>query len=126
MPHDNRNMLEVLRAELNFVNKGGYGRSPRDPWLVTLALEDSPTCMNDNCKANPTPCGECLLMQFVPADKLGEKAPCRYIPITPQGETLLQLYRGATELEIDEALTHWLNREITKLENEELAAAPSV
>ena len=67
-----------------------------------------------------------LLMQFVPADKLGEKVPCRHIPITPRGETLLQLYRGATEQEIDEALTHWLNQEIAKLEDEELAAAPSV
>jgi len=126
MPHDDRNMLEVLRDELNFVTKGGYRRSPRDPWRATLALEDSPTCMNYDSKANPAACGECLLMQFVPADKLGEKVPCRHIPITPRGETLLQLYRGATEEQIDEALTNWLNREIAKLENEELAAAPSV
>lgn len=126
MPHDDRNMLEVLRAELNFVTMGGYGRSSHDPLRATLALEDSPTCMNYDRKANPAPCGECLLKQFVPADKFGEKVPCRHIPITLQGETLLQLYRGGTEQEIEEALTHWLNREIAKLENEELAAAPSV
>jgi hypothetical protein len=119
MPQDNRNTLEVLRAELNFVTKGGYGRSPREPWRAVLPLEDSPTCLNYDCKDNPAPCEECLLMQFVPAEKLGEKVPCRHIPVTPGGETLLQLYRGATEQDIEEALTGWLKREIAKLENEE-------
>jgi hypothetical protein len=56
-------------------------------------------------------------MQFVPADRLGEKVPCRHIPITPEGDTLLQMYRGGTEQEIEEALTHWLKREIAKLES---------
>jgi hypothetical protein len=68
MPKDDRNTLEVLKAELNFVEKGGYGRSPREPWRATLALEDSPTCMNYDTKEHRTPCAECLLMQFVPAD----------------------------------------------------------
>jgi hypothetical protein len=118
MPQDDRNTLEVLRAELNFVTKGGYGRSPREPWRAQLPLEDSPTCMNYDSKTNPTPCAECLLMQFVPADRLGEKVPCRHIPITPEGDTLLQMYRGGTEQEIEEALTNWLKREIAKLESQ--------
>ena len=117
MPQDDRNTLEVLRAELNFVTKGGYGRSPREPRRAQLPLEDSPTCMNYDSKANPSPCAECLLMQFVPADKLGEKVPCRHIPITAEGDTLLQLYRGGTEQQIEEALTHWLKREIAKLDS---------
>ena len=124
MGHDCRDTLEVLRAELNFVTKGGYGRSPREPWRARLALEDSPTCMNYDCKSDsPAPCAECLLMQFVPAEKMGEKVPCRHIPIMPEGETLLQLYRGATQPEIEEALTNWLNREIAKLENQRSASS---
>ena len=118
MSQDCRDTLEVLRAELNFVSKGGYGRSPREPWRAVLALEDSPTCMNYDCKENPAPCTGCLLMRFVPAEKIGEKVPCRHIPITPAGETLFQLYRGATEQEIEEALTAWLKREIGMLENQ--------
>jgi hypothetical protein len=125
MPKDDRNTLEVLRAELNFVKKGGYGRSPRDPWRATLALEDSPTCMNYDTKENRTPCAECLLMQFVPADKRGEKVPCRHIPLTSCGDTLLYLYRGGTEQEIEEALSIWLKKEIAKLESEEKAESPS-
>jgi hypothetical protein len=120
MPQDNRDTLEVLKAELNFVTKGGYGRSPREPRRANLALEDSPTCMNYDSKTSPAPCAECLLMQFVPAEKLGEKVPCRHIPITPEGDTLLHLYRGGTEQEIEEALASWLKREIAKLENEGL------
>jgi hypothetical protein len=125
MPKDDRNTLEVLRAELNFVKKGGYGRSPREAWRATLALEDSPTCMNYDTKENRTPCAECLLMQFVPADKRGEKVPCRHIPLTSGGDTLLYLYRGGTEQEIEEALSIWLKNEIAKLESEEKAESPS-
>src|SRR5215469_5775162 len=123
MSHDGRDTLQVLRAELNFVTKGGYGRSPHEPWRAVLALEDSPTCLNYDCKENPAPCTECLLTQFVPAEKLREKVPCRHIPITAEGETLLQMYRGATEQDIEQALAAWLKREIAKLEDQKLAAS---
>jgi hypothetical protein len=131
MPVDDRNTLEVLKAELNFVKKGGYGRSPREPWRAQLIFEDSPTCMNYDTKENPAPCIECLLMQFVPPDKRSQKVPCRHIPLTPDGDTLIQLYRGSTEQEIEEALIGWLERTIGQLEREkkqkaEHVAAPNV
>jgi hypothetical protein len=125
MPQDDRNTLEVLKAELNFVKKGGYGRSPREPWRVQLFFEDSPTCMNYDTKEDRTPCAECLLMQFVPADKHGERVPCRHIPLTSDGDTLLQLYRGGTEPEIEVAVSIWLEKEIAKLEGEESPGSPS-
>ncbi len=125
MPQDDRNTLEVLKAELNYVKKGGYGRSPREPWRAQLIFEDSPTCMNYDTKENRTPCAECLLMQFVPADKRGEKIPCRHIPISSDGETLLHLYRGGTEHEIEEALAIWLQKEIAKLEIAESPESPA-
>ena len=125
MPQDHRNTLEVLKAELNFVSKGGYGRSPREPWRAQLVFEDSPTCMNYDTKENRTPCAECFLMQFVPVDRRAEKVPCRHIPLTPYGDTLLHLYRGGTEQEIEEALTIWLEKEIAKLESGEKPVSPS-
>jgi hypothetical protein len=124
MAQDDRNALEVLKAELNFVKKGGYGRSPREPWRVQLFFEDSPTCMNYDTKEDRTPCTECLLMKFVPTNKFGEKVPCRHIPLTSGGDTLLQLYRGATEQEIQEAVTNWLQKEIAQLETEEKLGSP--
>jgi hypothetical protein len=125
MPKDDRNTLEVLKAELNFVTKGGYGKSPRERRRAHLAFEDSPTCMNYDTKEDRTPCAECLLMQFVPADKQSEKVPCRHIPLTSNGESLLQLYRGGTEEEIEEALAGWLKIEIAKLESEEKPVSSS-
>jgi hypothetical protein len=126
MPKDDRNTLEVFRAELNFVKKGGYGRSPREPWRAALVFEDSPTCMNYDTKEDRTPCAECLLMEFVPADKRGEKVPCRHIPLSSYGDTLLKLYRGGTEQEIEEALASWLEKEIAKLESEETTGSPAL
>lgn len=119
MPQDERNILEVLKSELNYVKKGGYGRSPREPWRAQLVFEDSPTCMNYDSKENRAPCAECLLMQFVPVEKRAEKVPCRHIPLTSYGDTLLHLYRGGTEQEIEEALAIWLEKEIAKLESVE-------
>ena len=125
MPQDDRNTIEVLKAELNYVQKGGYGRSPREPWRAQLVFEDSPTCMNYDTKEDRTPCAECLLMQFVPADKQSEKVPCRHIPLTSNGESLLQLYRGGTEEEIEEALAGCLQIEIAKLESEKKSVSSS-
>lgn len=123
MPKDDRNTLELLKAELNYVTKGGYGRSPREPWRAQLIFEDSPSCMNYDSKENKAPCAECALMQFVPADKQNENVPCRHIPLTPSGESLYELYRGGTEQEIQDALADWLRREIAKLEVEQAAKA---
>jgi len=118
MPQDERNVLEVLKAELNFVEKGGYGRSPREPWRAQLIFEDSPSCMNYDAKTRPDPCAECILMQFVPPEKQREKVPCRHIPLTPAGESLLELYRGGTQEELEAALADWLRGTIKHLEAE--------
>ena len=116
MPRDTRNPIDVLKSELEFIRNGGYAQSAHDPSRAKLELEDSPTCMNHDHKRAPAPCSECLLIQFVPANKRNEKVPCRHIPVTPDGETLLDLYRGSPEVEIDEALAGWLRETITQLE----------
>ena len=36
MPKDERDLLEVLRFELDFLEQGGYGRSPRTPWNLNI------------------------------------------------------------------------------------------
>jgi hypothetical protein len=128
MPQDDRNVLQVLKAELNYVQKGGYGRSPRDPFRAQLIFEDSPTCMNYDTQEHPTPCSECLLIQFVPGEKQREKVPCRHIPLTTDGETVFDLYQaGVTQQEMEEALTGWLTRMIAQVApdaGETLNAAP--
>jgi hypothetical protein len=118
MPQDKRDILDVLKSELNFLKKGGYGRSHRQPWRAQLFFEDSPSCMNYDTKDNPSPCNECALMQFVPPGSRNEKVPCRFIPLTQFGETLTDLYRGGTQQEIEDALAEWLSDTIARIETQ--------
>ncbi|MGB0036858.1 MAG: hypothetical protein WBP79_15420, partial [Candidatus Acidiferrales bacterium] len=116
MNKDERDLLEVLKFELEFVEKGGYGRSPKEAWRPLFIFEDSPSCMNYDCKDNPGPCSDCVLMQLVPPEFRSAKTPCRQIPLNEAGETLDTLYRYGDQREIEETLTKWLRATIEKLE----------
>ncbi len=118
MQKDERDLLEVLKFELEFLEKGGYGRSPREPWRPRFVFEDSPTCMNYDCKENPGPCSDCVLMQLVPPEHRTEKIPCRHIPFNESGETLDSLYRWGEQHEIEETVGNWLRATIQRLEEE--------
>lgn len=119
MPKDDRNLLDVLKFELEFLEQGGYGRLPRESWRARFVFEDSPTCMNFNSKDHE-PCSECLLMQFVPEDARKEQTPCIHIPLSPAGETLESLYGTGTQQEIEETLAAWLRMTIHQLEVEKV------
>lgn len=120
MPKDDRDLLEVLNFELLFLQKGGYGRLrlQRASWRAPLIFEDSPICMNYGAREDRAPCSECLLMQFLPAERQSEKIPCRYIPLDVAGQTLKTLYAYGTQLEIEEVLETWLKTTIHRLEHE--------
>ena len=118
MPKDNRDLLDVLKFELRFLEDGGYGRSPHTPHRSSLVFEDSLSCMNFNTQAERTPCSACLLMPFVPEDHASEQVPCRHIPLNAAGQTLASLYEGATQQEIEEATANWLRAAIRRLEGE--------
>jgi hypothetical protein len=117
MKHDERDLLEVLKFELEFVEKGGYGRSPRDRWRAPQIFEDSPACMNYDSKDNPAPCGECVLMELVPPEFRTGKVPCRHIRLNAAGDTLDSLYRHADDREIEEKYLSWLRNTIALLGN---------
>ena len=125
MPQDNRNLLEVLKFELEFLEQGGYGRLPREAWRPRFIFEDSPTCMNFNSK-DREPCSECLLMQFVPENARTEQTPCIHIPLSPAGETIASLYQTGTQQEVEEALGAWLRTTIRRLEAQETKRSTSV
>ncbi len=117
MPRDDRDILEVLKFELQFLEQGGYGRLPREAWRSRLIFVDSPTCANFNTTER-VPCNECALWPLIPEDARGERVPCDCLPLTPQGDTLESLYRTATQREIEETLGAWLRATIRKIEAE--------
>jgi hypothetical protein len=127
MAQDERELLDVLKFELKFLEDGGYGRSPHTPRRRQVAFEDSPTCPNFGDPTRPHSCAECLLMRFVPRELRGQVSPCRHIPLTDKGETIDYFYRGGTQLELlklEEALAGWLRKQISRIE-EHREAEPS-
>jgi hypothetical protein len=116
MAKDERDLVDLLKFELKFLEDGGYGRSPHTPWRRPLVFEDSVTCLNFGDPAHTHPCSECLLMEFVPAELKDQVSPCRLIPLTPKGETADYFYRCGTQLELEEALTGWLRDQISQIE----------
>lgn len=118
MPKDDRDVLEVLKAELDFIEKGGYGRSVRTPWLPTSVFEDSLSCLNFGDPTHSRPCEECLLMQFVPEERRKEKVPCHHIPLSDKGETVDVLEHWENQAEMEDSVKKWLRTTITRLKAE--------
>lgn len=121
MAQDNRDILDILKFELGFLEDGGYGRSPHAPWRAPAIFEDSPICPNFCDPARPHPCQSCRLEQFVPDAQKKESIPCRFIQLTPDGVTVEDLYRTGSQVEMEEALGKWLREQIARIERERAA-----
>ena len=123
MAHSDHEMLEILRFELKFLEDGGYGRSPRASWRPSFVFTDSPTCLNFNDPSRPHSCNECCLLRFVPEGQREQPTPCWSILIGAEGESVEDLYRCGTQLELEEALKGWLRSQIQSLEVGQVPAA---
>jgi hypothetical protein len=121
MADDDRDLLEVLKFELSFLEHGGYGRSVRTPWKPTSIFEDSLTCLNFGDPGHSHPCRECLLFDFVPDASRNETVPCHHIPINQKGDTLATLDTGYNQLELEESIKSWLRNTIQRLEGKRAA-----
>lgn len=116
MLKDERDVLEVLKSELEYLRNGSY--SKRESWGPGFIFEDSPTCLNFGHKDNPGPCSGCVLMDFVPPQDRFQKFPCRHIPLNASGQTLDALYRHCDQAAVEEAARNWLQVTIQRLERE--------
>ena len=121
---DRHRLLAILRAELTFLEQGGYRHSPRYPWRPNFVFEDSPTCIHFQTKRDKEErhaCADCPLLDFVPQDRRQMNFPCRHIQLTERGETITSFYEWGTEEELETALGAWLRQTIRDLENGEKA-----
>jgi hypothetical protein len=115
MPADSRDLVQVLKSELEFLESGGYRNAEKSSWRAQFIFEDSSACINFPASGQRRPCTECILMQFVPAGHKRERIPCRFIPLNEDKETLDSLYRTGTAEEIEAAVVKWLKTEIHTL-----------
>ena len=121
MATDERDVLEVLRFELNFLEQGGYGRSVHDPQTPTSMFQDSITCINFGEPRRPHPCSECMLIDFVPVSSRNENIPCHHIPLNPEGETVASLVEGYNQARLEGTAISWLKAVIARIEQERQA-----
>jgi len=118
MVKDERDILEALKAELNFIEAGGYGRSVRTPWKPKSSFQDSLICLgfpdhlHEDC---------CLLMQFVPPDRRDSGVPCHHIPLNELGETVASLEEEENQARLEVTVKEWLRRRIKEIEVERAA-----
>ena len=118
MVKDDRDILELLKDELDFIEKGGYGRSVRTPWKPTSTFQDSLTCINYGYPYRAHPCNECHLIDFVSPEHQSEAIPCHHIVITEAGETIEDLELEDNQAKMEEAIKQWLRARIKQIEEE--------
>jgi hypothetical protein len=121
MAKDERDILELLKSELDFIEKGGYGRSVRTPWHATSPFRDSLSCVNYALPEKAHPCSECHLIDFVPADRRSEDLPCHAIPLNAAGETVESLEIENNQARLEETLKEWMRAKIKEIETARLA-----
>ncbi len=121
MSQDDRDGIEVLKAELDFIEKGGYGRSVKTPQQPTSVFQDSPSCLNLGDPERTHPCSECRLIDFVPPEERTESVPCHHIPLDSTGRTIDELESNQNQRETEDAVKNWLRATIKRLEAEKLA-----
>ena len=118
MAKDERDILEVLYAELDFIEKGGYGRSVRTPWQSKSVFQDSLTCINYADPERAHPCNECHLLEFVRPENQSQEVPCHFIVLNDDGETIEDLEREDNQAKLEREIGAWLRARIKEIEEE--------
>jgi hypothetical protein len=116
MAKDDRDILKILQEELDFIEKGGYGRSVRTPWQAKSAFQDSLTCINYADPNHTHPCSECRLLEFVEPQHEREEVPCHFIPLDETGETIEALELEDNEPKLERKVKDWLRGKIQEIE----------
>ena len=123
MARDDRDILELLREELAFLEQGGYGRSVRTPWLPKSAFQDSLTCINYADPNRTRPCEECHLIDFVADEHHAESVPCHYIALNEAGQTIEDLEAEGNQAKLEATLKQWMKGKIKEIEEQRVASA---
>ena len=118
MAKDDRDILEILKDELVFIQQGGYGRSVRTPWLSKSIFQDSLTCLNYGYPYRAHPCAECRLLDFVGARDQSQPVPCHCIPLDDAGSTIDELELEGKEWRTINTVKRWLQGKIGQIEAE--------
>jgi hypothetical protein len=118
MTQDDRDILTTLKEELDFIEKGGYGRSVRTPWVPKSIFQDSLSCLNYGYPYRAHPCAECALIDYVGSEDRSQPVPCHLIPLNDAGDTIEKLELEGNESRTAIAVRRWLEAKISEIESE--------
>src|SRR5688572_31599393 len=118
MTNDERDILEIFKNELDFIEKGGYGRSVRTPWQDKSTFQDSLSCINYGYPYRAHPCSECHLLEFVTPEHRTEPVPCHHIPLNTDGDTIEDLELQDNQAKLEREVGRWLRERIKQIEEE--------
>jgi hypothetical protein len=117
MTKDDRDMVELLKEEVAFVEQGGYGRSVRTPWLAKSVFQDSLTCINYADPHRTHSCNECQLIDFVDGEHRSDDVPCHNFALNDAGETIEDLEAQGNQAKLEANLKQWMNSQIKQIED---------
>jgi hypothetical protein len=118
MTTDERDILELLKDELDFIEKGGYGRSVRTPWRSKSTFQDSLSCINYASQYRAHPCNECHLLDFVSPEDRAQNVPCHHIPLNIDGDTIEDLEQQDNQAKLEQEVSSWLRAKIKEIEQQ--------
>jgi len=116
MAKDDREILEVLREELQFIETEGYGRSARAPRFAKTPFQNSPSCINYGYPYRAHPCTECRLLNFVSPEHHTAEVPCHFICLNEAGETIEAMEVEDNHAKLEEKVGNWLRARIVEIE----------
>lgn len=119
-------ILDALKFELTFLERGGYEPSVREPRTALSIFQDSPSCPNYAATTKTHACSECFLIDFVPPEKRGEAVPCHHIPLNDGGDTMDRIAGSSDDFEVQRAMRGWLRNTIDAMEKAEAEEAVRV
>ena len=109
-------LLQALRFELDFLDRGGYRKSGQWSFAEPSFFEDSPVCSNAHEGGNRIPCRDCILTTFIPRDRSESAKACHFIPLDEKGSTVFSLQQtGADHIAVESKLRSWLREQIASL-----------
>lgn len=108
MAWDKREIIGLLRLEIENIRQRGFG-----PYF-----RDSVLCINAGKTARADPCDQCLLLQFVPEKAQKEAVPCYHIPLNEAGQTVDSLRGQPAAKQLESAVLAWMEAAVARLEKE--------
>jgi hypothetical protein len=118
MSDDRRDVLEILRYELNFLEQGGCGQV-RKKGRLPSPFRDTQICLNYCDPLRPHACRNCFLYDLVPEAARTEDIPCHHIPLDPAGRRMIDFLKAGDMAGLERVLKIWLRRTIEELSQEQ-------